>query len=317
MGKGLRISYSDGGPVMEITAGLRCPSFCQTVSEAWDVNQYTISKRVAGSEIVVIPRNTVYQLYRGTNLVPTIGMLDGFSVNGNTITMNTWWSDNWGRAKTFESSIWQILPVSSGRGLLVKDSTDFLSITDSTISGYCVWRGEITFTGSWPTPTTNISRDRYMVFAKWSAPGVTVEFDGLNIIATRDHQGLDQAATVTMTVAIFASGITPSPGRGLNIIKKGVCVFSTTRRPFVYRNQTYKPSWSDTDIGDRMILLGRYGFNSEVYTGWDYIKWVGLIRNGNMVRAGRGRNVTAWTDQYRIETRRLTNLTVPLIESMY
>ncbi|MOA40244.1 hypothetical protein D3C78_1620990 [compost metagenome] len=66
-----------------------------------------------------------------------------------------------------------------------------------------------------------------------------------------------------------------------------------------------------------MILLGRYGFNSEVYTGWDYIKWVGLIRNGNMVRAGRGRNVTSWTDQYRIETRRLTNLTVPLIESMY
>lgn len=73
MGKGLRISYSDGGPVMEITAGLRCPSFCQTVSEAWDVNQYTISQRVAGSEIVVIPRNTVYQLYRGLTWCPQSG----------------------------------------------------------------------------------------------------------------------------------------------------------------------------------------------------------------------------------------------------
>jgi hypothetical protein len=53
------------------------------------------------------------------------------------------------------------------------------------MSGYCVWRGTITFTGSWATPTTNISRDRYMVFAKWSADNVTIEFDGSNIIATK------------------------------------------------------------------------------------------------------------------------------------
>lgn len=317
MGKGLRITYSDGGPAMEITAGLRCPSFCQNVSEAWDVNQYTINNRVAGSEIVLIPRNTVYQLYRGVNLVPTIGVLDGFSVSGNTITLNTWWSDGWDRVRSYDASIWQILPASSGRGLLVKDSTDFLSITDATMSGYCVWRGEVTFTGSWATPTTNISRDRYMVFAKWSADGVTVEFDGQNILATNDHSAADTAATVTMQIAIFASGVAPSPGRGLNIIKKGVCVFSTARRPFVYRNKTYKPSWSNTDIGDRMILLGRFGFNSEVYGGWDYIKWVGLIRSGNMVRAGRGRSVTSWTAQYSVVNRRLTNLSIPLIEAMY
>lgn len=65
MPKGLRITYADGGPAMEITAGLRCPSFCQNVSEAWDVNQYTINQRVDGSQIVVIPRNTVYKLNRG------------------------------------------------------------------------------------------------------------------------------------------------------------------------------------------------------------------------------------------------------------
>lgn len=317
MPKGLRITYADGGPAMEITAGLRCPSFCQNVSEAWDVNQYTINQRVDGSQIVVIPRNTVYKLNRGTNLIPTIGMLDGFTVSGNTITMNTWWSDNWNQKKTFDASIWQILPASSGRGLLIKDSTDFLSITDATMSGYCIWRGTITFTGSWATPTTNISRDRYMVFAKWSADNVTIEFDGSNILATIDHAGLDQAATVTMQIAIFASGVSPTPGRGLNIIKGGVCVFSTTRRPFVYRNQTYTPSWSNTDIGEGMILLGRYGYNSEVYTGWDYIKWAGLIRSGNLVRAGRGRNAASWTSQYSVVGRRLTSLTIPVIDAIY
>jgi hypothetical protein len=135
-------------------------------------------------------------------------------VSGNTLTMNTWWSDNWGRPKTFDASIWQILPSSSGRGLLVQDSTDFLSITDATMSGYCVWRGTVTFTGRWATPTTNISRDRYMVFAKWSADNVTIEFDGSNIIATKDSAGSDQDASVTMQIAIFASGVSPTPGRG-------------------------------------------------------------------------------------------------------
>lgn len=302
---------------MEITAGLRCPSFCQNISDAGSGNQFTINQRVDGSQIVLIPHNTVDRFWVGTNLIPTIVMLDSFTATGNTITMNNWRSDGLGSTRTFASSIWQILPASSGRGLLIKDSTDFLSITDATMSGYCVWRGTVTFTGSWATPTTNISRDRYMVFAKWSAENVTIEFDGLNILATVDHAGLDQAATITMQIAIFASGVSPSPGRGLNIIKGGVCVFSTTRRPFVYRNQTYSPSWGNTDIGDGMILLGRYGYNSEVYTGWDYLKWAGLIRNGNLVRAGRGRNVASWTAQYSVVGRRLTKLSIPVIDAIY
>ncbi|MFV7475727.1 DUF6453 family protein [Enterobacter pseudoroggenkampii] len=317
MPRGLRIPYNDGGPAMEITAGLRCPSFCQNVSDAGSGNQFTINQRVDGSQIVLIPRNTVDRFWVGTNLIPTIVMLDGFTVNGNTMTMNNWRSDGLGSSRTFASSIWQILPTSSGRGLLIKDSTDFLSITDATMSGYCVWRGTVTFTGSWATPTTNISRDRYMVFAKWSADNVTIEFDGSNIIATIDHAGLDQDATVTMQIAIFASGVSPTPGRGLNIIKGGVCVFSTTRRPFVYRNQTYTPSWSNTNIGEGMILLGRYGYNSEVYTGWDYLKWAGLIRSGNLVRAGRGRNAASWTSKYSVVGRRLTSLSIPVIDAIY
>jgi hypothetical protein len=57
MPSGLRIDLNDG---MEITAGMRCPSFCQQVSAAWDVNQYAIANYVAGSQMV-LPRNTVFQ----------------------------------------------------------------------------------------------------------------------------------------------------------------------------------------------------------------------------------------------------------------
>lgn len=317
MPQGLLIDLKDGGPRMEITAGLRCPSYSMVLPEQWDVNQYQIPNYVAGSQVVLMPRNTVYMLYRGTNLIPTIGMLSGYSVSGNIITLNTWWSDGWNRLRSFNSAVWQILPSSQGQGLLIQDSTDFLSITDSTMVGSCVWRGTVTFTGSWATPDTGVSRDQYLVFAKWSADGVTVEFDGATVTAYQERDGDDVAATVTLQIAIFASGVSPTPGHGFNIFKNGTCVFSTTRRPFVYRNASFVPSWNWTDIGDSMIMLGRYGYDSRTSGGWDYLKWAGLVRSGNAVRCGRGRTSTTWTDRYSVVGQRLTSVSIPCIPSMY
>lgn len=193
MPTGLLIDLNDGGPRMEISSGLRCPSFCQNVAEAWDTNQYTLNQRVAGSQIVVIPRNTVWSGQRGTNLVPTIGMFDGFSVSGNTITLNTWWSDNWGRARSFSSAVWQILPASQGRGLFIQNSTDFLSITDSTMAGYCIWRGTVTVSGIWQTPVNSeaegisISRLNVGEYQLTGAAGLAV--DGWRLLPPRDPNG--------------------------------------------------------------------------------------------------------------------------------
>lgn len=318
MPNGLRIDLNDGGPVMEITAGMRCPSFCQQVAAAWDVNQYSIANYVAGSQVVVLPRDTVHMQYRGTNLIPTIGLFSGYSVSGNVITLNTWWSDNWGRARTFDSTFWQILPAATGRGMLIQDSSDFLTITDATMVGSCVWRGTVTFNGSWSTPDTVAPREKYLVFASWSADGVVIEFDGYTVTATQERDNEDVAATVTMTIAIFASGVAPTPGTGLTIINQsGACVFSTTRRPFVYRNATYTPGWGWQDIGSRMIMLGRYGYDSRVSGGWDYLKWAGLVRSGNSVRCSRGKTVARWTDKYSVVGQGLTSLQIPCIESMY
>jgi hypothetical protein len=38
-----------------------------------------------------------------------------------------------------------------------------------------------------------------------------------------------------------------------------------------------------------MIMLGRYGYDSRVNGGWDYLKWAGLVRSGNSVRCARGK----------------------------
>lgn len=319
MPQGLLIDLNDGGPAMQITAGLRCPSYSLSIGDAWDVNQYTLPNYVAGSQIVMMPKSCVYSLNRGTNLITTIAVLDSITVSGNTVTQNVWWSDNWGRAKSFPATVWQILPASSGRGMLIQNSTDFTSITDNTMVGQCVWRGTVTVNGSWSPPDIpGLTREQYLVFAKWSAPGVVIDYDGATIRALAERDGSDVAASATMQIAIFASGVSPVPGPGLNMFNAaGNCVFSTTKRPFIYRQATWVPTWDGADIGDTMIMLGRFGYDSSLAGGWDWIKYAGLVRTGNVVRCGKGKVSSSWTDKYPVTGRRVTSIAVPCIDAMY
>lgn len=320
MPNGLYINLNDGGPAMEITAGLRCPAFANQLPAQWG-NQYTINGYVPGSQIVVFPKDCVYRVFRGTNLVPTIGMFSSYSTTGSQITMNTWWSDNWGEARTFASSVWQIYPstISGTSGLYIQDSSNFLGITDTSSIGYCIFRGTITVNGTWTMPTFDgVDRARYICFAKWSADGITVEFDGNNITACVDKNGDDQAATVSMQIAVFAAA-PPSPAQyGLNFFNAaGQCTFSTAKRPFVYNGFNYNPSWDYQDIGNRFVMLGRYGYDSTVSGSQDYLKWSGLMMSGNSVRCSKGRTNATWTANYSVTGRRLTSLNIPCIENMY
>jgi hypothetical protein len=61
------------------------------------------------------------------------------------------------------------------------------------------------------TPATDVPRDKYLVFASWSADGVVIEFDGYTITAYQERDGDNVAANVTLTIAIFASGVAQVP----------------------------------------------------------------------------------------------------------
>ncbi|MBB1199595.1 hypothetical protein EGM70_04665 [Enterobacteriaceae bacterium 89] len=320
MPSGLLIALNDGGPRMEITAGLRCPSFSGEWTSSNTSLTLTMNNYVAGSEVILLPKRSAgYSPPQPPNLIPTIGVLTGFTQSGANVTQ-TYWSSNGGTmVGGYPASVWQILPagISGTSGFYIQDSTDFMAITTNTMVGYCVWRGAVTFKGSWSLPALSVPQSNLIVFGKWSAPGVTIECDGTAVTAYSDRNGDDDPATVTMTIAIFASGVAPQPGPGLNFFKNGQCMFSTTKRPFVYRRNTWTPSWSESDIGDNMIMLGVFGYDSSVANGWDYLKFAGLVRNGNSVRCGRGKVQYSWTSKYPLEGRRLTNIAVPSIPSMY
>ena len=324
MGQGIYIDLNDGGPPMEITAGLRCPSYSGGWTDASPASlSMAINNYVAGSEVFLIPRVcAAYSPPFSPAIIGSVSCLTGYTISGSTMTQQVWSSDaRYPPISGFNSAILQVLPANatgSGGGLYISNSTDFTTIPVSTMAGFCIWRGTVTFTKSWALPATAYPKTNYMVFAKWSAPGVTVECDGNVIEAYVDKNGaIDEPATVTMQIAIFASGIAPTPGPGLNMFKNGACVFSTTKRPFVYRGVKWTPSWNETDIGNTMVLLCNYGYDSSLAGGWDNLKLAGVVRNGNLVKCGRGRIRGAWTDKYPIEGRRLAAITLPCIDAMY
>ncbi|CCJ88172.1 hypothetical protein BN132_100 [Cronobacter turicensis 564] len=156
------------------------------------------------------------------------------------------------------------------------------------------------------------------MFAKWSANGVVVEYDGSVVRAVAERNGANVNATVTMDVVIFATGVAPAAGSGLNFFNsKGQCTFSTTKRPFLYSNAFYKPSGTAADIGNRYIMLGRYGAQTDISGGWCYAKYQGLVRSGNSVRVGRGYVAAVWTADYPVTANKTTGMNVLLLDSMY
>ncbi|EOC1568771.1 hypothetical protein ACI1AR_004224 [Cronobacter dublinensis] len=315
---GLYIDLNDGGPAMAITAGLRCPSYCGYSSGSG--NQYSVPGYIPGATVVFAPYVTAGIYFGGsTSLIPDMDVLTGVSQNANVLTF-TAWSNYKMSGKIYPGTVWQILPASQSgnRGLYIADSTDFTVITDGATVGQCIYRGRITFTGAWAPPSTGYTRQSYAVFARWDAGGVVVEYDGNVIRAVAERNGDNIDATVTMDVVIFATGIAPVPGPGLNFFNSnGQCTFSTTKRPFLYSNTFYTPSGVATDIGDRYIMLGRYGAQTDVAGGWCNAKYQGLVRSGNTVRVGRGYIAARWTDKYSMDVNRTTGMNVLLLDNMY
>ncbi|ELY2768844.1 hypothetical protein SMC44_004426 [Cronobacter malonaticus] len=319
MPSGLYIDLNDGGPAMTITAGLRCPSYCGYASGSG--NQYAIPGYVAGASAVFAPHVTA-GIYLGgsTSLIPDMDVLTGVSQSGNVLTFSAWSNYKMSNGKIYPGTVWQILPAnqSGNRGLYISDSTDFTIITDGAAVGQCVYRGRVTFNGSWSPPPTGYTRQSYAVFARWSASGVVVEYDGNVVRAVAERNGANVSATVTMDVVIFATGTAPVPGPGLNFFNsRGQCTFSTTKRPFLYSNAFYRPSGTATDIGNRFIMLGRYGAQTDISGGWCYAKYQGLVRTGNAVRVGRGYVAAVWTSDYSLDVNRTTGMNILLLDSMY
>ncbi|WP_333487171.1 DUF6453 family protein [Enterobacter kobei] len=246
-------------------------------------------------------------------------------VSGARVTQNSTMKDNSISERestyTFPGSLWQIFPTGqrSGVGLLISDSSDFTSITNATQSGQCIWKGTVNVpTGGWAVPTiAGYDKSKYIVFGRCNS-GNTIDFDGNTVRFFSPPSTNDDAPTTgTIDIVIFASGVTPQPGTGLNIFNAaGACTFSTTKRPFVYLNQLWSPSTSPVSIGSGYVPLGRFGLMIHMVNGMYVYRMFGIkIQNGSAsVQGGKylGR------EQYAIfGNNTITPLSLPVLPDMY
>lgn len=198
---------------MEITAGLRCPTYGGAISGGiGNVNTATVEGYVAGSNVIFIPTQTVIS-------DEGIFKLDSVTISGANVTQN--WSGNSNpgfpnpQRVAFSGTLWQILPVSqnSNVGLLVQNSTDFTAITTASRVGYCIYKARVTVgTSGWVTPTiAGFDRSKYLVCCKWNSP-YTLDYDGNRLLFLNDGSNTeDQPMIGTVDVIILRVALRPWP----------------------------------------------------------------------------------------------------------
>lgn len=322
MPSGLLIDLNDGGKPMEITAGLRCPTYGGAITGGvGNSNTKTVEGYVAGSNVIFIPTQTVISDYG-------IFKLDSVTISGASVTQN--WSGHSipgmadPQSVAFSGTLWQILPISqnSNMGLLIQNSTDFTAITTASSVGVCIFKGRVSVgTAGWATPAiAGFDRSKYLVCCKWDSP-YTLDYDGNRLLFLNDGSNTgDQPMTGTVDVVIFAGGVTPvAANPGFNIYNStGQCTFSSARRPFVYLGVNFVPSaTAQTVPGGGYVPVGRFGLRVPSYSSGQRINHYhyGLVMQNGTLRAARGAYV-GWADM-QLANQGVTPISLPVIPDMY
>lgn len=299
MGAGILIDYNDGRPVMEITAGLRAPSYCTSFNQRAQSNKtLTINTTLTdGSQVVVALTRPVevIEVFDQTLVIPDPFYVTSVTRNGNSgITLRG--EDAYGAYSglpQWAGVIMEVLPVGSrNAGLLVANSTDFTAISNVSKLMTCRYAKRVRVNGSMALPVSGVP------FARWDDGNVSVGFDGGSIIVRNaSYGGIDDvAASVDMDLVIF-NNTPPTPGAGITMTNnQNQVTFSTVNKPFVY-DRTINIGTGDQNIGNSLIQLSYTGALIQNNGGYNHVRMNGIRMAGNNVRVAKNRVIGNYSRQ--------------------
>lgn len=315
MGEGIYVNYNDGRPAMQITAGLRAPSFCANFNQRAQSNKtLTVNTPLTpGSQVVVVFTKPVdvIEVLDQTLVIPDPFYATTVSRNGNSgviIRGEDAFSAYTGLPQ-WAGTVMEILPVGTrNEGLLVANSTDFTAISNVAKLMTCQYSNRITVNGNMKLPVSGIP------FARWNDPNVSVGFDGSNItVRNASYGGRDDVtASVTMDLVIF-NNTPPRGGNGITMTnKQGQVTFSTVNKPFVY-NRVINIGTGDQDIGNSLIQLSYCGALIERNGGYNHVRMNGIRMAGNKIRVAKNKVVGNYSRQQFVIPNRNIAIQSPLI----
>lgn len=299
MGAGILIDYNDGRPVMEITAGLRAPSYCTTFDQRCQSDKtLTINTPLTpGSDLVVALTRPVevLEVFDQTLVLPDPFYVTSVQRNGDSgiILRGADAYNAYSGLPQWAGIIMEVLPVGSrNAGLLVANSTDFTAISNVSRLMTCRFAQRVRVNGSMPLPVGGVP------FARWDDGNVSVGFDGGSIIVRNaSYGGIDDVgAAVDMDLVIF-NNTPPSPGTGITMTNnQGQVTFSTVNKPFVY-DRTIYIGGGDQYIGNSLIQLSYTGALIENNGGYNHVRMNGIRMAGNNVRIAKNRVIGNYSRQ--------------------
>lgn len=308
MADGIRCYPGDGGPPIELTAGVRCPSTIGTFNmdtKGHTSNNEFLSYQFSitpypGSSLVVIPSTPVFiGMNPNGSLVPAVVWIDSITSNSQSVTCT--WKGN------YNSSQWlgvvnmgnlhvsEIYPAMNQYGIHLTDSTNFLEINDAVAVGQCIWKGAVRADHTWTAPDIpGYDRSKYLIFAHWDNNSVVLDYnaDAKSITAVYpDPRGISGYSSCDMEVAIFCDGVAPVPHNGgISIFNAaGQCTFSTSTAPFLLKG--FIPAaggGAPAGVRRMMVPLMRTGISVvDKESQWRH-SYMGMRMSGNILSAVRG-----------------------------
>lgn len=309
MAMGAIIYPSNGWPAIEITEGLRIPSFCADMSVQVNTTQ-AVPNFIPGSQLIAVPRSTfTITPPFGTSPLPNFSGVGGIIVDSVNGTVSAQQVNYGGSDAVAGVSVFQVLPaIPQTYGLTLINSTDLINI--SSVGTYCqaFYRTAFTLVGTWNIPEVagypNVNN--YIIFAWWDNPNVTIErnFNGQIVCKALDGTQVVDAAT-NIQLIYFYPNRAPiyTPGDyGLAVFNQyGQCTFSSSHSPMMIKGfVATSDAWSGISFSypcsRPAVCLGNSFGCDWTYDGFNNYFNKGLMMSGGSVRLGRGSK--AWQFNY-------------------
>lgn len=303
---GLHIVPADGGKIINFTANLKAAGYLGNYRPALDNNGRTTSNSSLSpdAQLFVIPRSTgiIFQ-YPGSAVTNTI-FCNNISISGGTVTCSYTNFNSFndpGRTPINYDTFQIIGSQRQGFGLFLQDSTNFFSITNSTIIGQCTYRATVNINGSFQLPSSIPNLANAVVFANWNRGDRALYLDRSNMsinVYNEDSGPPNQGGDCTVNIVVISNTQHEPHNGGLTLWNPdtGNVAFSSKRPPFIYRGvgvQLNQQPGVYTGIGNGisspmipLCSVGGQKSNNPVGTFWQIFN-CGLKMQNNSVTGWR------------------------------
>nr|WP_154325023.1 DUF6453 family protein [Pantoea sp. 201603H] len=254
MSYGLHIVPGDGGNPVDISSNCKLPSYVgyRSVMATGGRKSTAIQGLLPGSTMLVIPRQTYYLVDSG-KIVPDICYTESIQQQGVNVIINSVSSfQDRVNSEVGSFDIFQIMGNSTEDGqygIIMRDSSDFMSVTDSSLLGYVSFRGVVNINSRWSIPDIP-NRNNCIVFARWNNQSSTLYFDrqsmSIQVWSNPSLFRMENNGTINgVQIVIISTGFfPPNPDGGWGLVIKnanGQNTYSSTYSPMIWRGASWNP----------------------------------------------------------------------------